>query len=135
MGKSVRSSNSFYLLNNMKTILVVISVVLVLVDAEPCKSVRGQECLRRDSLQGTEFEWQKKFAGGDYCFKMFGSSVCLVDDWKPRLVIQCECSNPECDVAILTPSQNLQRLLLMPQLNPPAHLHLLNVNLTMATSV
>ena len=39
------------------------------------------------------------------------------------------------DVAILTPSQNQPTLLPMPQLNPPAHLHLLNANLTMATSV
>ena len=65
----------------MKSFLLVIAVVLVLVDAEPCKSVRGQECLRRESLQGTEFEWQKKFAGGDYCFKMFGSSVSLISQF------------------------------------------------------
>lgn len=70
----IQTSTVTSILNMMKAVTVVIVLGLAaLVDSEPCKSVRGQECVRRDSVEGAE--WTKKFAGGDYCFKMFGSSV------------------------------------------------------------
>merc|ERR1711974_582999 len=74
--------------------LLVITTALLSVDADPCTSVRGQTCLKRTEVEGAE--WMQKFDGGDYCFKMFDSSVCLVDESKPRLVIQCDCDNSEC---------------------------------------
>jgi len=91
--KLAEASRLIKMISTLVSLLVVIGT-LSTVDADPCLSVRGQTCLKRTEVKGAE--WMQKFVGGDYCFKMFGSSVCLVDESKPRLVIQCDCDNPEC---------------------------------------
>merc|ERR1711970_1361339 len=93
MGKLVSASPLAKMISAFVCFVLVASTIFS-AGADPCTSVRDQTCLKRTDVKGAE--WMQKFDGGDYCFKMFGSSVCLVDEWKPRLVVQCKCQNPEC---------------------------------------
>merc|ERR1711962_220753 len=93
MGKLVSVSLLVNMTSAFVSLLLVTSIILS-AGADQCTSVRDQACLKRTEVKGAE--WMQKFDGGDYCFKMFGSSVCLVDEWKPRLVVQCKCQDPEC---------------------------------------
>merc|ERR1711970_111731 len=93
MGKLVSASPLAKMISAFVCLVLVASTIFS-AGADPCTSVRDQTCLKRTEVKGAE--WMQKFDGGDYCFKMFGSSVCLVDESKRRLVIQCDCDNLEC---------------------------------------
>merc|ERR1712212_395781 len=93
MGKLVSAAQRIKMTSAFVSLLLVVSTILS-AGAEPCTSVRDQACLKRTEVKGAE--WMQKFEGGDYCFKMFDSSVCLIDEWKPRLVIQCACDVAGC---------------------------------------